>query len=70
MTVYIPIINCGINSGSSPMYFTACNLEPFSSEEDCENWISQNRDNFSLEELGGGIYAAPFDTEVLKSYGL
>lgn len=56
MAKFIPMINCGYHSGSSPMAWEL-NPIPFNTEEECNQWIEDNEDNFTLNEIGGGIYA-------------
>lgn len=53
MAKFIPMINCGYNSGDSPMCW---NGVPFETEQECEQWIDENTDNFTMNELGGGVF--------------
>lgn len=66
--VWHPIINCGINSGETPMYFNACfdpMTEGFETEDECEEWIEDHLDDFTPNEKGGYIYAAEVEVNVI-----
>ena len=56
MKKWIPMINCGLLAGETTMAFEASDIDYFDSEEECEEWIIDNADNFTSDELAGCIY--------------
>lgn len=58
MKRYVPTVNCGLLAGMTPEVYDG---EIFKTEEECEEWISENEYYFSNDELAGGVY--PFEIE-------
>ena len=56
MAKWIPMINCGLFAGETPMVFDASNIDYFDSEEECEGWIEDYAGYFTSEEVAGCIY--------------
>lgn len=59
MKKYVPTVNCGIRAGYTVYAFEG--NEPFDTEKECEEWITNNIENFTQDEMGGGVY--PFEIE-------
>lgn len=60
MKYYQPIINSGTFASELPQTFPSP-FFVFKSEQDCFDWIAKNKDNFTLSERSGGVYAQEFD---------
>lgn len=63
MKTYIPIVNAGYLAGDTPMVWQMEKHEPFLNIEDCEQWISDNAENFTLAEQCGCVCPYEFETE-------
>ena len=67
VSIYVPVINCGICAGTSPGAWMDYIIDKglskdygFSSEKDCEDWINNHKSLFTEDELGGCVYPQKF----------
>ena len=65
MTKYEPMINCGYFNGQNPSCYDGI---PFDTEEECEAWIEENTDNFTYNEISGGIYPQAIEVDDTKEF--
>lgn len=66
MKKWIPMINCGYHAGNSPMAFQLSGIDYFDTEEECEKWIEDNADDFTMNEAAGCVYPEQYEEKYLK----
>lgn len=72
MKVWIPIINCGLFAGETPIIFdstftyqqkTESSYIGFRTEQECDKWIEEHKKSFTSDEIGGCVYSQEIEDD-------